>query len=191
MKVIGSKNKILNFFNSSKYMITLLSPMKSIFIILMICLACSQAKSQCIDSTMIKPFYQGCDRFDYHPVCACGTNYFNACIAVNEFGVTYGSIYDGVCGNFDFSFFPNRFISGTSDKINFFIQFKKQENNLGYLYLIDIFGAVVYKRFIQTPFNSDRFLIDESTAFKSGIYLVMVESEGVFQVKKMVVTKAN
>ncbi|MBI3233764.1 MAG: T9SS type A sorting domain-containing protein [Bacteroidetes bacterium] len=165
--------------------------MKRAIYILLFSLANLCGYAQCIDSTQIKPYFQGCPRTLYHPVCACNVTYFNDCIATNEYGVRYGSFTDGVCSSFDFSFFPNQLASGTSDKINFYIQFKNQENNLAYLTIIDIFGAAIYRRNIQIPFNTDNFTIDESSQFRTGVYFVIVESKGIYQIKKMVVVKAG
>ncbi len=147
--------------------------------------------AQCVDSTQIKPYYQGCDRKYYHPVCGCGITYFNDCIAVNEFGLKYGSFTDGVCSFFDFSFFPNQLASGTSDKINFFIQFKKPDYNLAYMYIVDVYGAIIYRRTIQTPFNTETFVIEESSSFKTGVFFMVVESNNSYLIKKLVVIKAG
>lgn len=149
------------------------------------------AWGQCIDSTQIRPFYTGCDRTNYHPVCACGTTYFNECIATMEFGVRPGTYTDEVCNTFDYAFFPNPMAAGSGVQINFFIQFKKPEYNLAYLYIMDMYGTNLFNRIIQTPFNNYHFLLEESAGFKTGVYLMYVVSEGIIKVQKLVVIQVE
>lgn len=108
-----------------------------------------------------------------------------------EFGVRPGTYTDEVCSTFDYAFFPNPLASGTGQQINFFIQFKKNEYNLAYLYILDMYGTNIYSRIIQTPFNNTSFMIEESAGFKTGAYLMYVMSEGILKVKKFVVLRAQ
>ena len=142
----------------------------------------------CVDSTRMDPYYQGCDHsaFSFMPVCACGKTYFSSCVAEHQYGV-YSTIWrDGVCDNFAYFFYPNPlFNNGAVFKL--FIKFKQIENNAAYFYVMDIFGRIRYKFYIQTPAQQDVFDLPDLSYLPSGMYITIVNRNNEEKFQKLVI----
>lgn len=148
----------------------------------------SQTVSGCVDSNRIDNYYQGCDRsaFSFMPVCACGKTYFSSCVAERQYGVVATAWRDGVCDNFEYFFYPNPlFPNGTVFKL--FIKFKQVENNTANFYVMDIYGRIRYRFYIQTPAQQEVYDLPDLSYLESGMYLTIVNRNNEEKFQKLVV----
>ncbi len=148
-----------------------------------------RAQNTCVDSNYINIFYQGCPRDVYNPVCACGVTYFNQCAAEMQYGVRLGQWTSGVCGTFDFDFYPNCFVLGQMDYIRFFIQFQLMANNTATFLLSDSYGKVHDRRYINTLAQQEAFQYNPPPNLKNGVYFLIVHNDREMRVKKMVLVR--
>lgn len=142
---------------------------------------------QCIDSNFVNPYYQGCPHDVYEPVCACGITYFNQCEAELIYGVSRWSWTGGVCGDFDFHFYPNLFVQGPMQFVRFFIQFRQSTNNTATLLLADNVGNLRDRRTITLPGQADAFQYYLPPGLLPGLYYAVVYTGTEVRIRKMVV----
>lgn len=144
--------------------------------------------NSCVDSNRMDPYYQGCDHsaWGFMPVCACGKTYFSSCVAERQYGVYPTAWQDGVCENFAYFFYPNP-IFPNSTNFKLFIKFRQLENNTANFYIMDIFGKIQYKFFIQTPNQQDAFELPDLSFLRSGMYLTIVNRNNEEKFQKLII----
>ena len=143
----------------------------------------AQFGNPCIDSNRINPWYQCGPTFS--PVCGCDNKtYRNPCISYNAAGVNF-TVSNGVCPN-DFYFF-DFWPSFVQDKIDFYLQFAPNQSSDASIQIIDSYGHTVYSKLLNNP--SSDFPYSESirlTFLKPGVYILVIQSRGIFQRRKFI-----
>ncbi len=141
----------------------------------------------CVDSNHMDPYYQGCDHsaFSFMPVCACGKTYFSSCVAERQFGVLQTVWQDGVCDNFAYFFYPNPLFPGSIFKL--FIKFKQMENNTASFYVMDFFGRIRYRFYIQTPAQQEVYDLPDLSYLPSGMYITIVNRNNEEKFQKLLI----
>ena len=139
------------------------------------------ASSQCLDSTRTPdPYYNQCSA-EYNPVCGCDVvTYRSDCAAYNIGGLTYNSWTYGPCESFDFDFFPT---AVTYNPVQFYI-YKKLPGSVT-LYVYDFMGGLHYADYFNI--SSSDFILQRELPLQNllrGIYIVIVESDGIVKYKK-------
>ena len=139
------------------------------------------ASSQCLDSTRTPdPYYNQCSA-EYNPVCGCDVvTYRSDCAAYNIGGLTYNSWTYGPCESFDFDFFPT---AVTYNPAQSYI-YKKLPGSVT-LYVYDFMGGLHYTDYFNI--SSSDFILQRELPLQNllrGIYIVIVESDGIVKYKK-------
>ncbi len=140
----------------------------------------------CIDSNRINPFYQ-CNDPTFNPVCGCdNVTYRNGCEMTNIAGVNYPSAFEnGVCRSdfFFFHFYPNPVV----DRMNFNMQFAAQEVSPATMQIYNIDGDLVFMQLLQnfSDFATTPLTIT-FTNLETGLYILVVQSRGVFKISKFI-----
>lgn len=119
------------------------------------------------------------------PVCGCNAEtYRNSCVAFNVAGVNTIT-YAGVCNNN--LYYSDMYPTVVYQSFRFNMQFAPQESAGATLQIMNAFGLIVYSRLLNNitadlPYSETI----SATDFETGIYFLIVQARGVFQVHKFV-----
>jgi hypothetical protein len=149
--------------------------MRKLIFIVAFTLSATLVGAQCLD-TLNFPNLQPPCYADFVPVCGCdGVTYQNQCYA--EFATVLQYI-DGPCEQVAFTIYPNP----TTDYL-FTTIVTKYEADVN-IYIFDRNGMVYYYRYLQAV--KSEFLTLPMNGFDQGVYIIMVESNGVAKLSKFV-----
>jgi hypothetical protein len=133
----------------------------------------AQLPLPCLDTLRVNPYFS-C-YIDYDPVCGCdSTTYRNFCFAYSKAGINHYRM--GICQNelFHIDLVPNP------------VHIYPAQFSMAvrvplpcYVYITDVFGAVVYNRSFYTGYADQiiRFEIDMNS-FRDGVYALIALVEG-------------
>ncbi|MCF8463250.1 MAG: T9SS type A sorting domain-containing protein [Flavobacteriales bacterium] len=149
--------------------------MRKLVIVVVFKLSATLVGAQCLDTLNFPNLQPPCYP-DFVPVCGCdGVTYQNNCFA--EFATVLQYI-DGPCEQVAFTIYPNP----TTDFL-FTTIVTKYEADVN-LYIFDRNGTIYYHTFLQAV--TSEYLTIPMNVFDQGVYIIMVESNGVAKLSKFV-----
>ena len=149
--------------------------MKQFVFLVVFMLSATMMRGQCLDTLNFPNLQPPCNP-DFIPVCGCdGVTYQNRCYA--DFA-TVTQYIDGPCEQVAFTIYPNPTTNWLFTTI-----VTKYEADVN-LYIFDRNGTIYYSRYLQAV--TSEYLTLPMNGFVQGVYIIMIESNGVAKLSKFV-----